>query len=154
MWLPYLIGLFNRWRDDPSMSAAWRVMTQPGPLVFLLVMGATIILSRAREARIAFLLFPWAIVFALDWFRTNSAYLKSLLTRPALAIWTPSVLGLTSISLFVLNLTNSETLRMHLADFKNAYWLAIGTIHLAATLAIFLPLLFRRTIVSREYQSF
>lgn len=153
LWLPYLIRLFARWRNDPSMSTAWHVITQPGPLVFLLVMGATIILSRAREARIAFLLFPWAIAFALDWFRTNSEYLKSLLLRPAQVIWTMGIFGLTAGGIFWLNWTNSEALRVHLADFKNAYWLAIGTIHLAATLAIFLPLLYRRTILSREYKS-
>ena len=150
LWLPYMIGLFNRWRRGASSSAAWKVMTQPGPIVFLLIMGATIVLSRAREARIAFLLFPWAIVFALDWIRANSAYLKMFITQPASMIWALSIFSLLSIGVLILHLTNDEAMRFYLADFKNAYWLVIGTFHLSATLTIFLPRLRQRSIVGES----
>jgi hypothetical protein len=105
-----------------------------------LVMVATLTLARAREIRISFLLFPWAIPFALDWFRTRSGYFLARakeLDYWALAI---SILAFLAVVTLYLDLAQRDWMSRYLADFRNGYWLVIGTVHLSATLAIFLPM--------------
>ena len=144
LWLPYLLGLRNRWQAGDHPNPAWRVLVSTGPLIFLLVIGATLFLSRAREIRIAFILFPWAIPFALDWFRSNIGYFRTLVGNYSYWLLSFLILGLVSAVILYFHLTNAELMKFILGDFKNGYWLFLGAVHLSATLAILLPMLRRR----------
>jgi hypothetical membrane protein len=109
-------------------------------------MIATLTLSRAREIRISFLLFPWAIPFALDWFRAKQNYLSALIGRLSYWIFSLSVLGLLSALILYFDYAQRDLMTRYLADFRNGYWLFLGAVHLSATLVIFLPMLRRRRL--------
>jgi len=149
LWLPYWLGLAQRWRKRDLPNLGWRVLTSAGPIVFVAVMVAALVLSRAREARITFILFPWAITFALDWLRNHSGYLVARARRFSFWIFALAILGTLSAIVLYFHLTNPELMRYYLVDFKNGYWLVVGTLHLSITLAIFLPLL-RQQIASER----
>lgn len=144
LWLPYVLGLRDRWRRGEFPNHGWRVMTISGPLILVLVLGSAIFLARAREARIAFIQFPWAIVFALDWFRNQRAWLAARASSFSFWVLACAIWGILSALVLYFHLTNPEGMRAYLADFKNGYWLVAGTLHLSITLAIFLPWLRRR----------
>jgi hypothetical protein len=139
LWLPFGLGLRDRWRKGEFTNHAWRVLTVSGPLVLVLVLGATILLARAREMRIVFIVFPWAIPFALDWFRNQRDYLAALSRRFSFWVFAFAILAILSTLVLFFHLTNPELMRYYLADFKNGYWLVNGTVHLTITLALFLP---------------
>ena len=153
LWLPYVLGLRDRWRNRDLPNHAWRVMTASGPLILVLVMGSTIFLARAREPRIAFILFPWAIVFALDWFRNHAAYLAALARQFSFWIFVGGIFGVISAVVLYFHLTNPELMRYYLADFKNGYWLVVGALHLTITLAIFVPMRWRLPGITPEAQT-
>ena len=113
-------------------------------------MVAVLTLARAREARLTFIFFPWAITFALDWFRNHADYLASLARQFSFWIFAGAILGTLSAIVLYFHLTNPEGMRYYLADFKNGYWLVVGTLHLSITLAIFLPWLRRQQIASKQ----
>jgi hypothetical protein len=149
LWLPYLSGMIDRWQKKVFPNYAWKFLTSSGPIIFALVMVATLTIARAREIRISFLLFPWAIPFALDWFRTRSDYFLARVRKIddwAIAF---SALALLAAITVYLDFAQRDLLTHYLADFRNGYWLFLGTLHLAATLAIFLPLLQRARTVQR-----
>lgn len=144
VWLPYLIQLHDQWRAGNHSSYAWHVLVTTAPIILLLVFGTHIVLARAREVRISFLLFPWALPLALAWFSANRACWQSLAAQRAYRIFALTLFaGLTLVILYG-SLTNPELMRQYLADFKNGYWLVISDIHLSATLAVVLPTLFLR----------
>jgi len=142
LWLPYLIRMQDKWREGNFASYAWQVLVATGPIILILVLGTQIVLARAREIRISFLLFPWVIPLALDWFRANGERLRALVFQIGFWVTAITILAILSLTILYFHLTDPELMRYYLADFKNGYWLAVGDIHLSATLAIFLPLLF------------
>ena len=149
LWLPYLSGLVARWRKGVFPNHAWKVITLSGPIVFVLVMGATLTIARAREIRISFLLFPWAIPFALDWFRTRSDFFLAQIRKLDCWALTFSALALLAAVTVYLDFAHRDLMTRFLADFRNGYWLFLGTVHLAAAFAIFFPLLQRARTVQR-----
>ena len=147
LWLPYLSGLVDAWRKGVFPNQAWKVLTSSGLVVFALVMIATLTIARAREIRISFLLFPWAIPFALDWFRTRSGYFLARVRKLDYYALAFSFFALLAALTLYLDFAQRDLMTRYLADFRNGYWLFLGTVHFAATLAIFLPLLQRiRTV--------
>ncbi len=144
LWVPYVLALRERWQKGDFPNYAWKVLALSGPLVLAAVMGATLTLARAREARITFILFPWAIPFALDWFRTHADYLRALVSSHAFWLSWIAAMGLISALVVYFHLTNPELMRYYLADFKNGYWLFLGALHLSTILAIFGPMLRRQ----------
>lgn len=146
LWLPYWLGLGERWRARTHAThAGWRMLTLSGPLVFLAVMGATLLISRAREMRIAFILFPWAIPFALDWFVTRRAQIKTWLVRWQFWCWGAGMFALLASSILYFHFTNPDLMRDYLADFKNGYWLFLGALHLTLTVSISSTLFWQST---------
>lgn len=141
LWLPYVTQLWTRWRAGDFSSSAWRMLTHAGPIILVGMLGATLVLARATEIRIAFILFPWAIPFALDWFRSNNAYLKRLVSDYHYWAFVFSTFLFISGLVLFFQLTNPSLLRDYLVNFKNGYWLVISALHLSITLAIFLPML-------------
>jgi hypothetical protein len=146
LWLPYLIGLHDHWQRRDSLNYAWKVLTVSGPFIVVLVIGAAMFLARAREIRSSFIIFPWAIPFALDWFQSRVEYFARLIRNNRYWIFAFSILALLSAGVLMFHLANPGLMRDILADFKNGYWLVIGTLNLSATLAIFLPMLYRRRV--------
>jgi hypothetical protein len=144
LWLPSFLGLYNRRQAGRQSNPAWRALTMSGPLIFVVMLGATLFLARAREGRIAFILFPWVVPFALDWFRANIRYLQTLAGNWSYVAFSFFIFAAISASVLYFHLTNPELMRYYLADFKNGYWLFLGALHLSATLAIFLPMLRRQ----------
>ncbi len=145
LWLLAFWGLRSRRQQEAQVNAGWHMLTSTGPLIIALVLGATLLLARAREMRIAFILFPWILPFALDWLRSNTYLLRSWGSeRTFWAIALSIFAGLSAIVLYF-HLTNPGVMRYFLADFKNGYWLFLGTLHFSATLAILLPMLRRLT---------
>jgi hypothetical protein len=144
LWVPYWLGLREGWQSGRFTNEAWRILTASGPVVLVLMLAATLLLSRAREIRITFLLFPWAIPFALAWFRTHFQEMAELAANPMFSAFSFSVMASISAIILYFHLTNPELMRSYLADFKNGYWLFLGAFHLSATVALCLPLL-RRT---------
>jgi hypothetical protein len=144
LWLPYLSGLAARWQKGVFPIHAWRVLTSSGPIVFVLVMLATLTIGRAREIRISFLLFPWAIPFALDWFRSHSGYFLERARK--LDFWAFAFLTLAVLAgvMLYLDFGQRDLATRYLADFRNGYWLFLGTVHLAAAAAIWFPILRRQ----------
>ncbi|MDE3088653.1 MAG: hypothetical protein KGJ80_04630 [Chloroflexota bacterium] len=142
LWLPALFNLWQHRRDKRFPSEAWRFLVTTAPMAIILVVGTHIALARAREIRISFLLFPWIIPLALDWFRAHSDRLKAWARKPSYWFFSLSVFAVLSSIILIGHVTNSELMRDYLADFKNGYWLAIADVHLSATLAILLPVLF------------
>ena len=146
LWLPYLSGLVDRWQAGVFPNHAWKVLTSSGPIVFVLVMVATLTIARAREIRISFLLFPWAIPFALDWFRTRSGYFLARVRKLDYWALSFSILAFLAVLTIYLDFAHRDLMTRYLADFRNGYWLFIGVVHLSATLAIVLPMLRRRRL--------
>ncbi len=149
LWLPYLLGLRTRWQAADYPSEAWRLLGTSGPIVLALVMISALTIARAREARIVFILFPWAIPFAMDWFRSNWEYIKRMVTNRSHWALAASIMAVISAVVLYFHLTNPSLMRFYLADFKNGYWLFLGALHLSATLAIFLP----RLVLQRKIQN-
>ncbi len=143
LWAPFLISLRGRLRNGDFPNYGWRVLTLSGPLVLAAVMTATMTIARAREARIAFILFPWAIPFALDWFRTNAVYLRTLVASQVFWVSWFAVMGIISALLLYFHFTNPELMRNYLGDF-NGYWLFLGAFHLSTMLAVSVPMLRRQ----------
>ncbi len=143
LWLPYLFGLRDRWQQGVPANHAWQVLTSSGPIVFALVLVATLTIARAREIRILFIVFPWAIPFALDWFRRNSNYLKAQTGKLSYGLRALAIFGWLSIVVLYLDFAQRNGMTAVFADFRNGYWLFLGTVHLSATLVIFLPLIKR-----------
>jgi hypothetical protein len=139
LWLPYLLGLRDRWQQGVFANHAWQVLTSSGPIVFILVLVATLAIARAREIRILFLVFPWAIPFALDWFRRNSNYLKAQTGKLSYWLRTLAILGLLSAVVLYFDFAQRAWMTAVFADFRNGYWLVVGTVNLSITLAVFLP---------------
>jgi len=103
-------------------------------------------IARAREIRITFILFPWAIPFALDWFRFHAPELKERLAHPGdWALAAAIIAGVCGLGL-LWHLAAPDVMRSYLADFKNGYWLVLGAAHISATLALFWP---RRLALAR-----
>lgn len=146
LWLPMGLGMRDRWHQRESLDYAWQVLTVSGPLIVALVIGAAIFLARAREIRSSFIVFPWALPFALDWFRKRTEYFARLVKNYRYWVFAFSILAALSVGVLAFRLTHDEWMRTLLADFKNGYWLVIGTLNLAATLAIFLPMLYQRRV--------
>ncbi len=143
LWVPYLLAWRDRWQKGDFPNYAWRVLTLSGTLVLAAVMIATLTIARAREVRISFILFPWAIPFALDWLRTNAAFLRTQAGSQAFWVSALSIMASLSAIVLYLHLTNAEWMKYYLADFKNGYWLFLGTLHLSVILAVFVPMLRR-----------
>jgi hypothetical protein len=139
LWLPYVLGLRNRWQAADYPSEAWRLLGTSGPIILAFVLISALTIARAREARIVYILFPWAIPFAMDWFRSNSEYVKRIVSSRSHWAFAISIMGVISVVVLYFHLTNPALMRYYLADFKNGYWLFLGALHLSATLAIFLP---------------
>lgn len=139
LWLPYLLGLRDHWQRGVTANHAWQVLTSSGLIVLTLLIAATLTIARAREIRILFLIFPWAIPFALDWFRSNRIYLQAQVGKLSYWMLALSIFGLLSAVVLYLDFAQRDWMTFFFADFRNGYWLFIGTIHLTATLAIFLP---------------
>jgi hypothetical protein len=144
LWVPYWLGLREGWQSGKFTNEAWHILTATGPIVLVLMVSATLLLARAREIRITFLLFPWAIPFALAWFRTHHQELADLAANPMFWAFSFSTMAFVSAIILYFHLTNPELMRSYLADFKNGYWLFLGAFHLSATVALCLPLV-RRT---------
>ena len=143
LWLPYLVNLFQRWRQADAPNHAWQVLVSSAPIVLVLVVVATLSISRAREIRIMFILFPWAIPLAMDWFRRNAIYLKSLVAQLSYRLFAIGIFAIIALIGIYFQLTNPDLMRLYLADFKNGYWLVLGAIHLSLMLAISLPMVRR-----------
>jgi hypothetical protein len=146
LWTPYVVRLSERWRRGEFENQAWEMLTASGPIILILMLGATLTISRAREARIAFILFPWAIPLALDWFRSKSDALKALAASSSFWVTSFSILALVSAVILAFRITFPDLMRDYLVDFVNGYWLILGTLHLSATLALFLPIRRREAI--------
>ncbi len=139
LWAPYLIGMRERRQYNDALNFPWRVLITTGPIILVLILGTSVALGRAREIRPTFLIFPWVIAFALDWFSRNRAYLARLAARKTFWVFAFSIFaGLAAIVLYF-NYAQRELTTAILADFRNGYWLVLGTINLAITLALFLP---------------
>ena len=134
LWLPYGVRLSELWRRGDFPTYGWKILTASGPIVFVLVVVATLTISRARENRIIFILFPWAIPFALDWFRSNQSTLKAAVRDYSYWVISFSILALISAGVLFFRVTNPEGMRYLLADFVNGYWLFLGAVHLSVTL--------------------
>ena len=141
LWLPYVSNLIQRWQKADAGNYAWHIIISSAPIVLALVIISTLAISRAREIRITYILFPWAIPLALDWFRRNASYLQSLWAKWSYRIFACGVFGFVALVGIVARLTQPDLMRAYLADFVNGYWLVLGAIHLSITLAIFLPML-------------
>ncbi len=139
LWLPYLISLVQRWRHNDARNHAWSVIISTAPIVLALVLVATLSISRAREIRITFILFPWAIALALDWFVAHRVELQQQVRQLAFWVFGLGIFGALSALTLYFHLTNPDLMRYYLADFKNGYWLFIGVVNLAVMLTIFLP---------------
>jgi len=149
LWIPIVMGMRDRWQQRNSLSYAWHVLTVSSPFILVLVIGAALFLAREREIRSSFIIFPWAIPFALDWFRNRTEYFARLAKNYRYWIFAFSIFALLSAGVLAFHLTNPGLMKDLLADFKNGYWLVIGTLNLSATLAIFLPMLYRRSAAPR-----
>jgi hypothetical protein len=149
LWLLYFAGMRERWRSA-TQTRGWKILTRSGPLVLLAVLTSTLVISRAREIRITFILFPWVIAFALDWLKNHSADLRALIARPVFWFFAAIILTTISASVLYLHLTHDAMLRYYLADFKNGYWLVIGTLNLSALLALLVPLFHRSSLTQKD----
>ncbi len=147
LWALYLAGFVSRWRANSSVNQAWKILISTAPIILVLILGTSLGLGRAREMRPTFLLFPWVIPFALDWITQNSGYLRQWLENRFYWAFSFSIFGSLSALVLYFYLTQPESMRYYLADFKNGYWLFLGTLHLSATLAIFIPRLRRRVLI-------
>ncbi len=144
MWVPSLFALRDRWNRSDFPGYGWRVLVLSGPLVLAAAMIATLTIARAREMRIAFIIFPWVIALALDWFRTNAPYMRDLAGSYAFWVFALATMSLISSAVLYFHLTNPELMRYYFADFKNGYWMFLGALHLSITVSIFTPMLFRQ----------
>jgi hypothetical protein len=147
LWTLYLADLASRWQANNPASYPWKILISTAPIILVLVLGTSLGLGRAREIRPTFLLFPWVIPFALDWIMRNGDYLRHWVEHRFYWVLSLSIFGLFSAIVLYFHLTQPELMRYYLADFKNGYWLFLGTLHLSATLAIFIPRLRRRILI-------
>lgn len=140
LWIPFFVELVNTRRKAEPIDPAWQVLTSTALVVFILMLGTQLAFARAREIRIAFLMFPWVIPLALHWFRENSARLGVMIRRVNFWVWATGVFASLSLVILWLELNNPDLMKFYLIDFKNGYWLALADLHLAATLALVVPL--------------
>lgn len=140
LWLPYLLQMRALARAPQFASDAWRILGRTAPLILALVLGTHLVLARAREIRIAFLLFPWAIPFALAWFHARRAQLGAWVRRPTTWVLTLAGFGLLT-SAVVFTKRAFPGAYGYLADFNNNHWLILGNLHVFVTLVGVVPLL-------------
>ncbi|MBI5651231.1 MAG: hypothetical protein HZC40_12430 [Chloroflexi bacterium] len=139
LWFAFALRLCKRWRDS-NADPAWRMLIATAPIVTLLALGTHIAFARAREIRISYILFPWVIPLALDWFRANQDRLRAQIRNPIYRASVCAIFATLSIAIFAFHLTQPELMRLHLADFKNGFWLFLLSVHLTASVALFAPL--------------
>lgn len=143
LWLPSLTRLKNALQKDFPPDYAWKSLIKSAPIALVLILGPCIILARPREMRITYLLFPWIIPLALDWFRLNITRIKILLTNKFYWVYILFILtffsSITMVLVYIRH-NNPVLLEHFLGQFYDKYWLVLGFIHLLLTLTIILPL--------------
>jgi hypothetical protein len=150
LWLPYGVNLLNHWRLNDAENFGWRLLTCTGPIILVAVMGSTLLIARAREARIAFVLFPWVVPFALDWLRRSSRQLRALASQLSFWVFAIAVLVILSSITLWFRYGYPDLMQAVLADFKNGYWLSVGVVNLSVTITLLGVIV--RTKTSRVYQ--
>ncbi|MBI5034225.1 MAG: hypothetical protein HZB51_27200 [Chloroflexi bacterium] len=140
LWIPFFVELINKRRNHTHIDYPWQVLTSTALIIFILVLGTQLALARAREIRIAFLMFPWVIPLALYWFRENGEHLSVMVHQFSFWTWGIGVFASLSLGILWLQQNNPDLMKFYLTDFKNGYWLALADLHLSATLALVVPL--------------
>lgn len=148
LWLPSLARLTNALQKSLPSDYAWEILIKSTPIALLLILGSCIILARPREMRITYLLFPWIIPLALDWFRLNIPRIKILITNKLYWAYTFFVLiFLSFITMVLVYIRHNDPvfLEYFLGSLCNKKWLVLGFVHLLLTLTIILPLYVTRS---------
>ncbi|MBN2383474.1 hypothetical protein JXQ70_11375 [bacterium] len=151
MWLPGLAGLIKSWSSRDELSRPLRFLACSGPWALGLIVASHLILGRAREIRISFLIFPWILVFGLKWFQNNRTVLHQVIKDKLFWGYVLLVL-LGSSGLFVY--LNAHLAEYHdlLNTFARGCWLKLIVCQLFLTLVMFYPLF--RSLTRTDRQDF
>jgi hypothetical protein len=142
LWIPGLLELRAMRRSKRLRNEAWRILATTAPVVLLIVLGISLFLTRVREMRISFVLFPWMIPLALEWFRVQLPRLRRLAGGWVYWLYVFVVVSLLTFA-FAYTPSSFPRFMWHLRAFRSITWFGVGYVHLLLTCIVVLPLLKR-----------
>lgn len=129
LWLPAFSQFFIFRKKIYTMKENWRVILTSAPIILLTTLGTTILLARAREIRISFILFPWVIPLVIIWiyaFIEKINYVKNI--GPIALFFAMTLLGPIIFTVFMRQ--NIAFLSPLIGPYYSPLWLFIISTHL------------------------